>query len=106
MNNAFQSYTTSTAFNLQLSKNMVKYMVLLDVDKAVEMSTFITSERALRDRGLVTRVPYSPLFTKTKGDRGWTNTIFTAEGNLVLSLLKSAGLYDAVLSELKLIDAA
>ncbi len=102
MNSDFANYTTSTAFNLQLSKVMVKYLVLMTRGEQVMLSTFLTTEQSLRRRGLVKRVPFDADYLKDGHDM--SKPVLTDEGKLVVELLKYAGLYDAVLSEFNLRD--
>ena len=98
INKEFQNYSTNTAFNLQLSKCMVSYLVLITVNQEILMSSFITHEHALRRRGLMCRVPYTgDIPFKDLSD--CSSPALTKEGRLVVELLKSAGLYDLVLDE-------
>ena len=88
MNSNFRDYTTGMAFSLQLSKGMVKSMVMIDLGVPAANSRFIASEGALSKRGLVKRIP-------RQNGKG-TIPILTEEGSLVLELLKRVGLYSAI----------
>lgn len=88
--NQFREHTTNTAFSLQLSANMVEYLVLLDQDKIILHRTFIQSEDACARRGLVERKSTCPFPAAPP-------VVLTPAGIGVLGLLKLAGLYDDVL---------
>ena len=83
MNKNFSEYVTSTAFNLNLSKPQVRYLVLKDFDRHWLLSTSIATGNALERKGLI------------------NNKMLTKEGKLVIGLIKSTGLYDQVVEEFK-----
>ena len=96
MNKSFANYTTSLAFNMSLSKNMVIALAAIAgyadrYDKKTYIAlgsydTAVTSARCLKDRGLV--YSYDPekpgLYKLTKA------------GELVIELLKEAGLIEVI----------
>ena len=56
MNKEFKEYVTNTAFNLSLSKNMVKTLVQIrdyDIEGMLNNSHFVTSADRMVKRGLV-----------------------------------------------------
>lgn len=85
----FKEYVTSSAFRLDLSKNMIEWLLLVEAcDGYWEPSWAIKTEKACEKRGLCKRVPVdegkSRKFSKPK---------LTEEGYIVCQLLKKAGFY-------------
>lgn len=117
INAALREHTTSIAFQLTLSKSMIALLVIVhyfkgDVKKVLHSSKsshFVTSMRCLRDRGLLKE--NIPVYSKTRISFGGGPIIerckpyrLTKAGTLVIGLLKEAGLYQDVVSGLKLYE--
>lgn len=109
MNEKFASYSTSTAFRLDLSKTQVKYLVLMDFKCQYLLSTSIATGRSLLARGLIEDKFFDsrgdengnvyPLSASFSGPTKFHKSALTRAGKMVLGLIKESGLYDAVLSE-------
>lgn len=80
----FKDYVTSSAFRLDLSKNMIDWLLL--VERGGEYwapSWSLKSEEACARRGLCKRVPM--------GEDRYTKPKLTEEGYIVCQLLKKSG---------------
>jgi len=103
VNEKFANHTTNTAFNLQLSRAMVKYLVLLSLGLSYIHRTNITTGDSCVRRGLVEEMisPYHRQYTQKWfiGPSKWYEHKLSLEGEMVLELLKSCGLYDSVCRE-------
>ena len=103
MNEKFANHTTNTAFNLQLSRAMVKYLVLLSLGAGFVLGTSLATCASCVRRGLVEEIisSYHRHHTNKSfvGPTKWYTHELTKEGKMVLELLKSCGLYDSVYRE-------